>query len=207
MLRRRRRHLSHARADAASPAARREGHRRHRHLVDARGHAPAGRDGSGRHPEVGASGSAAPGGRGRRPDCGREGAPALLADARGDADAEVEASVAFALGQIRDPAAIAWLPRSFRPPRRFRRSPVRPQAPWARFRRPTRGRHSRSTSRRRPRHRRGAGRRGSAPLAGSRRWPQDLAPIVKWIASDDVEVRWRATWALFRPRDPAALPT
>ena len=36
--------------------------------------------------------------------------------------------------------------------------------------------------------------------------PQDVGPIVRWIASPDVEVRWRAAWALFRPRNPAAVP-
>ena len=35
--------------------------------------------------------------------------------------------------------------------------------------------------------------------------PGDIAPIVRWTASPDVEVRWRAAWALFRPRDPAAV--
>ena len=34
----------------------------------------------------------------------------------------------------------------------------------------------------------------------------DLAPIVRWATSPDVEVRWQAAWALFRPRDPAAVP-
>ena len=34
----------------------------------------------------------------------------------------------------------------------------------------------------------------------------DLAPIIRWTKSADAEVRWRATWALFRPRDPAAMP-
>ena len=34
----------------------------------------------------------------------------------------------------------------------------------------------------------------------------DLAPILKWTTAADVEVRWRAAWALFRPRDPAAVP-
>ena len=34
----------------------------------------------------------------------------------------------------------------------------------------------------------------------------DLAPVVRWVASTDAEVRWRAAWALFRPRDPAAFP-
>jgi peptidyl-prolyl cis-trans isomerase B (cyclophilin B) len=33
----------------------------------------------------------------------------------------------------------------------------------------------------------------------------DIAPIVKWTSSSDEEIRWRATWALFRPRDPAAV--
>ena len=35
----------------------------------------------------------------------------------------------------------------------------------------------------------------------------DLAPIVRWTKSSNAEIRWRATWALFRPRDPAAIPT
>ena len=35
----------------------------------------------------------------------------------------------------------------------------------------------------------------------------DLAPVVKWAASANEEIRWRATWALFRPRDPAAVST
>jgi HEAT repeat protein/cyclophilin family peptidyl-prolyl cis-trans isomerase len=34
----------------------------------------------------------------------------------------------------------------------------------------------------------------------------DIAPIVKWTASTNDDIRWRATWALFRPRDPAAVP-
>src|SRR5436190_110036 len=34
----------------------------------------------------------------------------------------------------------------------------------------------------------------------------DIAPVLRWIASPNVDVRWRATWALFRPRDPAAVP-
>jgi hypothetical protein len=34
----------------------------------------------------------------------------------------------------------------------------------------------------------------------------DLAPITRWVTSPEVEVRWRAAWALVRPRDPAAVP-
>jgi cyclophilin family peptidyl-prolyl cis-trans isomerase/HEAT repeat protein len=33
----------------------------------------------------------------------------------------------------------------------------------------------------------------------------DLVPIARWATSPDVEIRWRAAWALFRPRDPGAL--
>lgn len=33
----------------------------------------------------------------------------------------------------------------------------------------------------------------------------DLAPIMRWTSSPNEEIRWRAAWALFRPRDPAAV--
>ena len=35
----------------------------------------------------------------------------------------------------------------------------------------------------------------------------DLAPIIRFTKSANNEIRWRATWALFRPRDPAAVGT
>jgi HEAT repeat protein/cyclophilin family peptidyl-prolyl cis-trans isomerase len=35
----------------------------------------------------------------------------------------------------------------------------------------------------------------------------DLAPILRYTKSPNDEIRWRATWALFRPRDPAAITT
>ena len=35
----------------------------------------------------------------------------------------------------------------------------------------------------------------------------DLAPITRWTSSKNDEIRWRATWELFRPRDPAAVST
>ena len=47
---------------------------------------------------------------------------------------------------------------------------------------------------------------GEALLAIGRFPPgPDIAPIVRWTASPNVEIRWRAAWALFRPRDPAAV--
>jgi HEAT repeat protein/cyclophilin family peptidyl-prolyl cis-trans isomerase len=36
--------------------------------------------------------------------------------------------------------------------------------------------------------------------------PTDTAAIGRWTKSPDVEIRWRAAWALFRPRDPGAIP-
>lgn len=33
----------------------------------------------------------------------------------------------------------------------------------------------------------------------------DIAPIVKWTTSTNEVIRWRATWALFRARDPQAV--
>ena len=35
----------------------------------------------------------------------------------------------------------------------------------------------------------------------------DIAPIVRFTKSPNEEIRWRAVWALFRPRDPAAVAT
>ena len=34
----------------------------------------------------------------------------------------------------------------------------------------------------------------------------NIAPIVRWATSGDVEIRWRAAWALFRLRDPGGVP-
>ena len=35
----------------------------------------------------------------------------------------------------------------------------------------------------------------------------DLAPIIRFTRSSNDEIRWHAVWALFRPRDPAAIAT
>ena len=35
----------------------------------------------------------------------------------------------------------------------------------------------------------------------------DLAPIIRFTKSSNDEIRWHAVWALFRPRDPAAIAT
>src|SRR6185503_12407834 len=48
---------------------------------------------------------------------------------------------------------------------------------------------------------------GEALLSVGRHPRGDFTPVVRWTTSRDVEVRWRATWALFRPRDPSMVAT
>jgi HEAT repeat protein/cyclophilin family peptidyl-prolyl cis-trans isomerase len=132
---------------------------------------------------------------------------ALLASARKDVDVDIVATVAFATGQLKDPDAVPWLSELLigksTPPAVGReaaqalgkiRTPAArgvlaqylaaaPDAPAA------------------------APVVGEALLAiGRFTTREDLAPILRWSKAADAETRWRAAWALFRPRDPAAVP-
>jgi HEAT repeat protein/cyclophilin family peptidyl-prolyl cis-trans isomerase len=132
----------------------------------------------------------------------------LLQVARKDKDVEVAATAAWAAGQLRDPAAIPWLaellagaggaPSAMQQEAAIALGKI--QAPA-----------SRSAL---------AGYLADTPLANAPagvvgealqsigRFPGegDLAPVVRWAASPDVELRWRTAWSLFRSRIPAALP-
>jgi cyclophilin family peptidyl-prolyl cis-trans isomerase/HEAT repeat protein len=135
------------------------------------------------------------------------GGRALVTELRRDPDPEVVASVAFAAGQLKDPGAVAWLTQALTDP-----STPPPIAQEA----------ARSLGKiRTPDARAGLTQYlGGAPYASAPaavvgeallsigRFPErgDLAPVVRWATSSEVEVRWRTAWALFRPRDPAALP-
>ncbi len=136
-----------------------------------------------------------------------EKARALLETARTDADVEVLASVAFATGQLKDPNAVAWLGELLDGPRT---SPVvareaaqalgKIRTPDARVALARYLTHAVSTAAASPVV-------GEALLSiGRFTGTNDLAPVVRWATSPDVEIRWRAAWALFRPRDPAAVP-
>ena len=132
---------------------------------------------------------------------------ALLEPVRADKDPDVAATVVFAAGQLKVPAAIPWLeevlssPAS--PPAVAREAAIalgKFQAPQARA---ALARYLGSVE---PSSR-------SAPVVGEALLSigrftarEDLAPILRWTKSRDTEVRWRAAWALFRPRDPAAGP-
>jgi HEAT repeat protein/cyclophilin family peptidyl-prolyl cis-trans isomerase len=128
----------------------------------------------------------------------------LLATARQDADLEVAGTVAFSTGQLKDNDAVSWLGEllsvSSTPPAVAREAACslgKIRSPEART---ALGKYltdapATATS----------AVIGEALLSSGRfTGPGDLAPIVKWSTAKDVEVRWRATWALFRLRDPAA---
>ena len=135
---------------------------------------------------------------------------ALLGAARGDASADVVATVAFAYGQLKDADAVNWLADEMAGPavppavaREAARSLGKIRSPEARAalvrylgQAPVTAAASSVA--------------GEALLAVGRFTapvdPTALAAVVRWSHSTDAEVRWRAVWALYRPRDMAALP-
>ena len=131
---------------------------------------------------------------------------ALLEAARKDSDPEIVASVAFALGQLKDAASISWLEGLLVPatPTAIAREAAQAlgkiQTPEAQA---ALGRYlsaATSSATSDPVI-------GEALLSFGRYRPgADLAPVTKWMTSPNIEVRWRATWALFRPADPKAVP-
>jgi len=135
------------------------------------------------------------------------GGTALLEPLRTDPSADIVATVAFAAGQIKDPAAVAWLGQTLSAPttppavaREAARSlgKVRTPEAWAALS---------SYLLAAPATPAAAPVVGEALLSIGRYAERlDFAPIVKWTTSTDVELRWRAAWALFRPRNPAAVP-
>jgi HEAT repeat protein/cyclophilin family peptidyl-prolyl cis-trans isomerase len=132
---------------------------------------------------------------------------ALLISLRNDPDTEVVASVAFASGQLKDTGAVAWLGDLLKAPKtppvvareaacalgKIRSEEA--HAALARYRAEA------------PSIAAAAPVVGETLLSMGRFTPSgDIAPIVRWTTARNVELRWRAVWALFRPRDPAAIP-
>jgi cyclophilin family peptidyl-prolyl cis-trans isomerase/HEAT repeat protein len=131
----------------------------------------------------------------------------LLDAARADTDIEVVASVAFAYGQLKAASAVEWLGAQMSSPktapavaREAARSLGKIRTPEARAALAGYLTTAPLT-------------KASAPIAGEAllaigRFTEkgDVGPIARWATSDDAEIRWRAAWALFRPRNPAALP-
>ncbi|MEO6221830.1 MAG: HEAT repeat domain-containing protein [Vicinamibacterales bacterium] len=134
------------------------------------------------------------------------GGSALLLPVRQDPSAEIVANVAFASGQLKDASAVGWLGQVLSAPAtpsdvRFEAAralgKIRTPEAWtalaAYLSKATAGPATSSTV-------------GEALLSMGRfTTRQDLAPIVKWSTATDPEIRWRATWALYRPRNPEAV--
>lgn len=136
-------------------------------------------------------------------DKGRE----LLAGLRGEKDPELLAAVAFATGQLKDPGAVAWLGGLLNNPASPAAAAKEAAQALGKIRTPDArtalARYLRTAS------------TVTVPsqvvgeaLVSLGRFTtrEDLAPILRWTSAPNVEVRWRAAWALFRPRDPAAIP-
>ncbi len=133
--------------------------------------------------------------------------PALLIPMRTDPDTEVVASVAFAAGQLKDTGAVAWLSdllkSSKTPPAVAREAACALGKIRSEEARAALAKYLTEA----PASAAAAPVVGEALLSMGRFTPPgDIAPIVRWTTAKDVELRWRAAWALFRPRDPAAIP-
>ncbi|MEI6244349.1 MAG: HEAT repeat domain-containing protein [Acidobacteriota bacterium] len=131
---------------------------------------------------------------------------ALLASLHGETDAELLATVAFATGQLKDPAAVSWLSDVLNQPKTPVAAAREAAQALGKIRTPEAHAalaHYLLTA---PTAPAAATIVGEALLSiGRFTTKDDLAPIARWTTARDVNVRWRAAWALFRPRDPAAV--
>ena len=134
------------------------------------------------------------------------GGSGLLEPLRKDRSAEIVATVAFAAGQLKDASAVGWLGQvlstrttpsvvKFEAARALGK--IRTPEAWTAL----------SDYLTNP-----GGSSVAAEVVGEAllsigRFPGrlDIAPITKWTSSSNVEIRWRAAWALYRPRNPAAV--
>ncbi len=131
----------------------------------------------------------------------------LLEGARADADTAVAATVVFSTGQLADTASLAWLnsllTSASTPPT------VATEAACALGKIRTAEAHamlSRYLSTAAANARSAPAVREALLSIGRYTFRGDLGAVMRWTTSTDEEIRWRATWALFRPRDPAAVP-
>ena len=137
---------------------------------------------------------------------------ALLDAARADRDLQVRASVVFATGQIHQPESVSWLGALLTAPAT---PPVVAKEAAQALGKMVRNEAARPSARAALLSYLGKAVEtpASAPVIGEallgvgRFAPEgDIAAIAKWASSKSVEVRWRAAWALSRPRDAQGLP-
>ncbi len=135
------------------------------------------------------------------------GGAALLASLREDPDPAIVAAVAFAAGQMKDAGSVSWLSQLLASPQTPPAVAREAACALGKIRTPEARTALASYLAAAPTT------PGAAPVVGEvllaiGRFTtrEDLAPILRWVGARDLEVRWRATWALFRPRDPASVP-
>ena len=132
---------------------------------------------------------------------------ALLTSLHGETDPVMLGALAFATGQLKDPGAVAWLgdilSNAKTPPAAAKEAAqalgkiANPEARIALAAYLTKAIATPATT---PVI-------GEALLSlGRFTTKEDLTPIVRWTSARDPEIRWRAAWSLFRPKDPAAVP-
>jgi HEAT repeat protein len=136
---------------------------------------------------------------------------ALLEGLRGEANPEILATVAFSTGQLKDAAAIAWLSQQISAARTSPALAFEAARALGKIRTPEAAAAEARTALAKyltsaPATTAAAPVVGEALLAIGR-FPAggDLGPIMRWTASPNVDIRWRAAWALFRARDPGAV--
>lgn len=135
----------------------------------------------------------------------------LLAGLHGQSSPEMLATVAFAAGQLKDPDAIPWLSDLLSAAKTPTAAAFEAARALGKIRTPEDAAAQARAALAKylaaaPATNAAAPVVGEALLAIGRFPPgSDIAPIVRWTTSPTVEVRWRAAWALFRPRDPAAV--
>ena len=145
----------------------------------------------------------------------RAGAPILEA-ARQDKDVEVAATAIWALGQLRDVSAVPALSTTLAGPKTHPTIAREAAIALGKITVPREGQAPAGAPEARAALAdylmKAPATNAASPIVGEALLSYgrfsagaDLAPVLRWTKSADVEVRWRAAWALFRPRDPKAL--
>ena len=129
---------------------------------------------------------------------------ALLAGVRSERDPEILATVAWATGQLRDPANVPWLAHLLSDSQTPAVAAKEAAGALGKIQSPDARTALANYLSSAPATATAADVVGEALLAIGRRGRDDLGPVLRWTTSTNVEVRWRATWALFRLRDPSA---
>jgi HEAT repeat protein/cyclophilin family peptidyl-prolyl cis-trans isomerase len=123
-----------------------------------------------------------------------------------DADTAIAATTVFAVGQLRDSLTVSWFDSLLSNPRTPPTVATEAACALGKIRtsatRDVLARYLTTATL----TARTATTIGEALLSIGRSTTRgDLVPIPRWTRSPNEEIRWRATWALFRPRDPAAV--